>query len=559
MVRKGFDAEWDCTVATTSRKLVPELPAHTREAELHALVSVSIAVGGAHSFEEVLEVAAEETMHAVGAASASISRWEREHARARTLINVGELGPEEERWPEEELYAIADYPVMARVLERAEPQTVHLADSSLSEQDRALLESLCKGSGLAVPIVYRGAVWGELEVFFHAPTRPDQQKASFLEAIGAQLAMALQRGEAFSRVVEQVLRDDMTGVHNRRGVTEALEPMLAEAQAGGSDLACLFCDLDGLKALNDGEGHDKGDAALRCVAQILDRAASATPGAVVGRLGGDEFCVLLPGAALEPARTFGQGLVDAVARADCSVTLSCGVTALDPTVSTALDLLRAADGAQYAAKRAGGGRVAVARPDGLSGRLDSPGQTRRRLRDEHPEPHRLHPARLSALRATGLLDTPPEPVFERFTDLARQLLETPVALISLIDRDRQFFKSANGLAEPWASRGETPLSHSFCKHVVASGRPLVVADARGHALVRDNLAIPELGVIAYAGVPLTMTNGHTLGALCAIDGSPHEWSPREVELLERLAAGVIAEVEIRHATGRLEWPAEPGA
>lgn len=536
--------------------LLADLPTATGEAELRALVSVSIAVSGAHSFAEVLEVAAEGTMRAVGAASASISRWERDHARIRTLVNVGQLGPDEERWPKEELYLIADFPVTGRVFHDPEPQVAYLADETLSDEERELLESLRKGSSLSVPIVSRGTVWGELRVFFSAPTRPDQRKAGFLQAIGRQLAMALERGEAFSLVAEQVLQDDMTGVLNRRGVIAALEPSLAEARAGGRGLACLFCDLDGLKALNDGSGHEAGDAALRRVADVLKGAASAH-GGVVGRLGGDEFCVLLPGFALEPARAFGQGLVDAVARADCSVTLSCGATAFDASVMTALDMLRAADGAQYEAKRAGGGRVAVARAGDTAARPNRALETRRRLRDVDPERHRHNADRLAALDAIGMLDTPPEPVLERFTDLARELLGTPVALISLIDRDRQFFKSRNGLAEPWAARGETPLTHSFCQHVVAFDRPLVVADARLHALVADNPAIPDLGVIAYAGVPLTTSDGHTLGALSAIDGSPREWSTREIELLERLAAGVVAEMDLRRALGRLKALADP--
>ena len=74
------------------------------------------------------------------------------------------------------------------------------------------------------------------------------------------------------------------------------------------------------------------------------------------------------------------------------------------------------------------------------------------------------PARLSALRQTALLDTPAEEAFDRLTRLASKILRAPVSLVSLVDEDRQFFKSAIGLAEPWASLRQTPLSHSFCQH-----------------------------------------------------------------------------------------------
>ncbi len=115
-----------------------------------------------------------------------------------------------------------------------------------------------------------------------------------------------------------------------------------------------------------------------------------------------------------------------------------------------------------------------------------------------------NPARLRALKRTGLLDSPREVAFDNLTQLARDLLGVPVALISLVDSNRQWFKSSNGLSEPWASRCQTPLSHSFCKHVVESGEPFIVEDARNHPRVSRNLAIDDLGVSAYLGVPLTL-------------------------------------------------------
>ncbi len=164
----------------------------------------------------------------------------------------------------------------------------------------------------------------------------------------------------------------------------------------------------------------------------------------------------------------------------------------------------------------------------------------------------LDPDRLARLRATGLLDSETEEAFDRLTRSAARLLRAPVALVSLVDADRQFFKSAHGLPEPWASRRQTPLSHSFCKHVVASGEPLVIEDAREHPLVRDNPAIEQLGVIAYAGVPITSSSGHGLGSFCVIDGRPRVWSADELAVLHDLAAAAVAEIELRHAQRELE-------
>jgi serine phosphatase RsbU (regulator of sigma subunit) len=157
------------------------------------------------------------------------------------------------------------------------------------------------------------------------------------------------------------------------------------------------------------------------------------------------------------------------------------------------------------------------------------------------------PARLAALRATGLPDSPAEENFDRLAKLAARLLGAPIALVSLVDDQRQFFKSAIGLAEPFATERQTPLSHSFCQHVVTSGERLVIPDSLDDDRVRGNLAIPDLGVRAYAGVPLVGDGGHVLGSFCVIDTEPHKWSDDDVEILQELAASVMTEVELRRA------------
>ena len=153
--------------------------------------------------------------------------------------------------------------------------------------------------------------------------------------------------------------------------------------------------------------------------------------------------------------------------------------------------------------------------------------------------------RLSVIIDTNLLDTTEEETFDRFTRLASAILKTPVSLVSLIDRDRQFFKSSFGLPEPWATKRETPLSHSFCQHVVSTNEPLSVADARTHPLLQHNLAIADLGVVAYLGMPLTTTEGYTLGSFCAIDTEPREWSEEDVKILRDLADLVTDKIELR--------------
>lgn len=154
-------------------------------------------------------------------------------------------------------------------------------------------------------------------------------------------------------------------------------------------------------------------------------------------------------------------------------------------------------------------------------------------------------ARLAALRDLGILDTEPEEAFDRFTRLASDLLRVPVSLVSLVAGDRQFFKSQHGLPQPWAEARQTPLSHSFCQHAVATKRPVVIEDARLSGLVKDNLAIRDLDVIAYAGMPLILDDGYAVGALCAIDSQPRQWNEHELRILEDLAAAVKTQLELR--------------
>lgn len=165
------------------------------------------------------------------------------------------------------------------------------------------------------------------------------------------------------------------------------------------------------------------------------------------------------------------------------------------------------------------------------------------------------PERVSALEATGLLDSDSDPVFDRHARLAAQVLNAPVALVSLVDADRQFFKSCLGLPEPWASQRVSPLSHSFCQHAVASRVPLIVDDAREHGLLRDNPAIRDMGVVAYAGIPLIDGDGNALGTLCVIDSQPRHWTSHQVQLLADLAASVVTEITL--ARQARETPLEP--
>ncbi len=153
------------------------------------------------------------------------------------------------------------------------------------------------------------------------------------------------------------------------------------------------------------------------------------------------------------------------------------------------------------------------------------------------------------LEDLGLVGTDPPEAFEALTRLATQVLRAPVALISIVEesKDCQYFASAQGLPKPWATERQTPLSHSFCKYVKRDGKPLVVCNAPKHPLVGDNLAIRDLDVVAYLGVPIVGPNGSALGALCVIEDCEREWTIDDQAVLSDLAKCVNDEILLRAA------------
>jgi diguanylate cyclase (GGDEF)-like protein len=327
-----------------------------------ALLRVAAAAAGAHHLEQVLEVASEEARAAIGAASLSVSRWERSGGLLRTIINVGALGPGEERYPELEVYPLREDRGAQRLLDEGLAYFNAVDDAHVDPLCAARLRRLGKESEVGVPIMVEGEPWGEV----YATTAPGQPRfrgedVRFLEAVAGQLAVAIERAELFSRVSRLAYEDPLTGLANRRALEERLERAVARASERDATLAVLLCDVDELKAINDDHGHDVGDRALQDVGEALVAAAATRPGNLVGRLSGDEFCVVMEGASLDDARALAASTLALLAgRQSPRILISCGAAALDRGVTTPADLLRAADAALYRAKRNGGGQIFTA-------------------------------------------------------------------------------------------------------------------------------------------------------------------------------------------------------
>jgi diguanylate cyclase (GGDEF)-like protein len=322
------------------------------EAQLRALIDVAAVAAGAHRLEDVLELAAERSLEALGGASLAISRLDMENGIVRTLVNVGDLGPGEERFPEGETYLMVDYPSSAAAMREGGSAMGAIDDPKTDPAQRELLRQLGKESSLAVPMMVDGVPWGELEVYT-APGHPRMARGDeiFLRAIADQLVGAIHRAELFAQVEALAYTDSLTGLASRRAVEMALEEACDTASAPGSP-ALVLCDIDDLKQVNDSGGHEAGDQVLCRAAEALAEAAAPYEDAVVGRFGGDEFCILLPSGTAEEARDLA---LEAVRRlgSEGGERMSCGVAARTEEATRPAELLRAADAAQYQAKRGG--------------------------------------------------------------------------------------------------------------------------------------------------------------------------------------------------------------
>ncbi len=155
--------------------------------------------------------------------------------------------------------------------------------------------------------------------------------------------------------------------------------------------------------------------------------------------------------------------------------------------------------------------------------------------------------RLAALKEYQILDTAAERMYDDLTLLAAHLCHVPIALISLVDHSRQWFKSKVGL-----HRQQTPRDVAFCAHTILHSDPLIVKDATKDARFADNplvLRVPKIRF--YAGFPLTTPEGFALGTLCAIDRRPHQLTPAQTHAMQALSGQVMALLELRRVSARL--------
>lgn len=154
--------------------------------------------------------------------------------------------------------------------------------------------------------------------------------------------------------------------------------------------------------------------------------------------------------------------------------------------------------------------------------------------------------RLAAVLQTQLLDTPAEETFDRLTRLAAKLVKVPATFISLVDEQRDYYKSCFGFDDPLSTTREVE-GRTFCHFALVSSGPLLISDTMADPVFREVPTVQSRGVRAYAGIPLITDSGQAIGSFCAIDFVPREWTPLEVEILTELAGSALREIKLRSA------------
>jgi len=323
---------------------------------LHSLIEFVSLVSAARGYADLLRVMASEGRKALEASTASLSVWERERGRMRTLVNDGDLGPEEVADPVDEVYSLSDHPLARRMFALGTGYVQTLGDPDADAKVEWILRREAKHSCLALPIMLEGRTWGEFWVTRSAGLPPfTETDLEFASVVASQVSAGIAQAEHLKRVERLAYTDDLTGLANRRSFEDRLDEALTLHRAVGTPVGVVVVDVNGLKRINDARGHVSGDRALTTFGAELSTAASGVPDTLAARLGGDEFCLLVVGA---PSDTVVALAHDVCSRAASVLEegVSCGVATTDDLPDAGVTpsrLLRAADAAQYRAKRSG--------------------------------------------------------------------------------------------------------------------------------------------------------------------------------------------------------------
>jgi diguanylate cyclase (GGDEF)-like protein len=340
------DVELDQVLDGLERFVPPE-----HNSPVEALMSIGAAVSAADSMPDVLLVIAEHARLALQASTVTIGRLDHETVEYETLLNVGDLGRGKERFPAQERHGLSDHPGLDTIFKGQ--GFVRATDDGRAD-DPGIVSLHQRGlrSEALWPINIGDSLWGLVIATTRAESNIlDHDDLATLRLVATHIAAAVSQAQRIAEFEELALRDPLTGLGNRRVLDERLQAVFSRPPIDRQDVAVVMCDVDGLKVVNDNEGHASGDSLLIDAARSLEDAADTVENSTVCRIGGDEFCVILDGGGMLSAHPVTDLALELFAKTGHNRSLSCGVALATADILTPGDLLRRADEMQYEEKR----------------------------------------------------------------------------------------------------------------------------------------------------------------------------------------------------------------
>ncbi|MWA13214.1 GGDEF domain-containing protein [Streptomyces sp. BA2] len=351
------------------------------DVRLRAVVVLAQGMAAAHTPRESWRAAARGACRALSGSFAALSVWERDLGRLRVLVNVGERAEGEEEFPEREAYPVNEFPEITEFLHErwaggGEPHAwvetargpAEATAPGYCHQRVAALRRRGRGCCVVAPIVLHGRAWGELYVARPVGAPPfGRADADFATVLASVVAAGIAQTERLEEARRLAFTDALTGLANRRAVDLRLEEAVERHRAEGTVVSLVVCDVNGLKWVNDTQGHAVGDRLLERFGSVLSLCGAMLPGTLAARLGGDEFCLLSVGPSADEVVRVADELCVRAAELDVGDGVACGVASTeDPIgeVRSARRLFRLADAAQYRAKAARAPKPVVAGREG---------------------------------------------------------------------------------------------------------------------------------------------------------------------------------------------------